>query len=95
VVIVLVWLKLMTHHHMAQFGSVDSPSIDPSQVTFIVSIAEYRKTAKLHNTKLCNKIHITKLCKTSPRLNTQKKKRRTSLLIQSIDNLTENTELKM
>jgi len=66
-----------------------------SQDKSIVSMAEYRKTAKLHNTKLCNEIHITKLYTIKSTTKYTKKKRRTTLLIKSIDNLTENTELKM
>jgi len=71
-----------------------SIQVKSSQVYFFNSRIKY--TAKLHNTKLYSEIYRQQnyTIKSTTPLNTQKKVKK-NLSIQSIDNLTENTELKM
>jgi len=72
--------------------SFDYSQVKSSQVKFII-VSEELLNYTTQNYAI--EIHITKLYTIKSTTKYTKKKRRTTLLIQSIDNLTENTELKM
>jgi len=73
---------------------IENNAIKSSQVKFIVSIAEYRELLNYTIQNYAMEYTPQNYTIKSTTKYT-KRKRRTALLIQSIDNLAENTELKM